>query len=192
MVASILPTNATPLELNLEQASGTSMEAMPVAIRDLYNPDTCPEHLLPWLAWAWDVEQWQSDWGITMQRAVIKASWKVHNHMGTKAALVQALEALGYAPVQVTEFVNLLHRGASSYNGMRTHVGQSLAYQFDVSLNTNGGTPTASQLLKIREAIAIFKNARSHLRNIYYASRWHNGASTHNGAVMRDGGLILG
>jgi len=215
-VATILPPNATDLERNLEQSATRTMEQLPVPIRDLWNPDTCPLHLLPWLAWALDVEQWQSDWAESIQRAAIKASFEVHNRMGTAGGLRLALESLGYSYVHITEYVNLFHRGSFTHNGSRTHVGASLAYQFDVTLNTsvmnaslwhngadahNGsrthvgaslGTPSAAQVAKIKDAIAVFKNARSHLRNLYYASLWHNGADTHNGAKLRDGGLILG
>jgi len=191
-VTTILPPNATALERNIEQSATRAMEQMPVPIRDLWNPDTCPVHLLPWLAWAVDVEQWQSDWPESVQRAAIKASISVHNHMGTVGGLKMALESLGYSSVMITEFVNLFHRGAMAYNGSRTHVGASLAFQFDVALNNSGVIPSAPAIAKIREAISEFKNARSHLRNLYYASRWHGGVNTHNGAIVRDGGLILG
>ncbi len=191
-VVSILPPNASDLERNIEQSATRTIAQLPVPIRDLWNPDTCPLTLLPWLAWALDVEQWQSDWSEPVQRAAIKTSISVHNHMGTPGSMKTALEALGYAPVQITEFVNLFHRGSFTHNGSRTHLGASLAFQFDVELNNNGVVPSVAAIAKIREAITEFKNARSHLRNLYYNSIWHNGANTHNGAIMRDGGLILG
>jgi len=191
-VTTILPPNATDLERNIEQSATRAIEQLPVPIRDLWNPDTCPRHLLPWLAWALDVELWQSDWPEAVQRSAIKASIDVHNHMGTAGGLKLALESLGYSYVVITEFVNLFHRGSFTHNGSRTHVGTSLAFQFDVTLNNDGGIPSAAAIAKIKDAIAEFKNARSHLRNLYYASRWHDGSNTHNGAIVRDGGLILG
>jgi len=102
-VTTILPPNATNLELNIEQSATRAIEQMPVPIRDIWNPDTCPLHLLPWLAWALDVEQWQSDWPEAVQRSAIKASIDVHNHMGTKASVKQALNALG-ASITMTEW----------------------------------------------------------------------------------------
>jgi len=220
-VASLLPPTAAPLERNIEQSATGAMEHLPVPIRDLWNPDTCPAHLLPWLAWALDVAQWQSDWSEAVQRAAIKASWGVHNHMGTAGGLRLALESLGYSQVHITEYVNLFHRGSFAHNGSRTHVGTSLAFQFDVTLNVQrqnpsgvasshdgllshnamhdysgvpsvSGTPSASAIASIKQMISAFKNARSHLRNLYYASAWHNGSSKHNGALLRDGGLTLG
>jgi len=191
-VTSILPPNATELERNVEQSATGAIEQLPVPIRDLWNPDKCPVALLPWLAWALDVEQWQSDWPEITQRAAIKASVSVHNHMGTSASMVNALEALGYAPVRITEFINLFHRSSESYNGRRTHVGTTLAFQFDVEVNNNGAIPSVAAIAKIREAINEFRNVRSHLHNLYYNSIWHNGGNTHDGAITRDGGLILG
>jgi phage tail P2-like protein len=102
-VTTILPPNATTLERNIEQSATRTIEQLPVPVRDLWNPDVCPVHLLPWLAWAVDVEQWQSDWSEPVQRAAIKASWNVHNHMGTKASVRQALDALG-ASITLTEW----------------------------------------------------------------------------------------
>ncbi len=44
---SQLPSNATELERALEFATD---EETDVPLRLLVNPDTCPEHILPWLA----------------------------------------------------------------------------------------------------------------------------------------------
>ncbi|CRL52379.1 Phage tail protein (Tail_P2_I) [Pseudomonas sp. URMO17WK12:I11] len=41
---SLLPSNSTPLERALEAAF---YERTIVPLRSLYNPDTCPVHLLP-------------------------------------------------------------------------------------------------------------------------------------------------
>jgi len=192
MIASILPPNATSLELHVEQSATATLETMPLDIAKLWNPDTCPAHILPWLAWALDVEQWRSDAPIATQRAAIKGSITVHDTMGTPAAMQHALENLGYAPVQIFEYSAQWHAGRTLYNGLQTHAGATLLFRFDVHLNAHGTRPTAPELLRIKAAIHIFKNARSHLRNLFYASLWHDGAYTHNGAIMRDGGLILG
>ena len=47
---SLLPPNASALERKLEQAT-LRLGTLPVPLRELWNPDTCPAHLLPWLAW---------------------------------------------------------------------------------------------------------------------------------------------
>jgi len=190
-MTSLLPANATALERNVEQATA-GMADLPVPIRDLWNPDVCPLALLPWLAWALDVEQWQSDWSESVQRSAIKASWGVHNKMGTAKGMKIALEALGYTSIKITEFANLFYYMGIPRDGSRTHVGTTMAFQFDVLINHGGIKPSAQGIIKIKDAINTFKNARSHLHRMYYIASWHNGVHKHNGAILRDGGLILG
>ncbi|EEA6857495.1 phage tail protein I, partial [Salmonella enterica] len=47
----LLPVGSSPLEVAAARACA-EIERTPVNIRALWNPDTCPENLLPWLAWA--------------------------------------------------------------------------------------------------------------------------------------------
>jgi len=190
MIASILPPNATSLELHVEQSATATLETMPLDIAKLWNPDTCPAHILPWLAWALDVEQWRSDAPLATQRAAIKGSIAVHDTMGTPAAMKQALGNLGYGRVVVDELPNIVRGRGLKYNGMTAHVGMSLAYQFDIFINS-GQTPSFHQKANIKTMINVFKNARSHVRNLYYASHFYQGKQTHNSAIVRDGGLIL-
>ncbi|WP_247319438.1 phage tail protein I, partial [Ralstonia pseudosolanacearum] len=42
--ATLLPPNATPLERRAAQAGGR-IERVPVPLRDLWNPATCPAEL---------------------------------------------------------------------------------------------------------------------------------------------------
>ena len=50
---SLLPRNATGAERAIEGATAR-VGAVPTPFRDLWNPDTCPAALLPWLAWAYE------------------------------------------------------------------------------------------------------------------------------------------
>ncbi len=45
----LLPTGSSPLEVAAAKACA-EIEKTPVSIRELWNPDTCPANLLPWLA----------------------------------------------------------------------------------------------------------------------------------------------
>ena len=99
---SILPPNAAPAELALEQAIVTSgPDLSPVA--QLMDPDTCPAHLLGWLAWAMSVDTWDAGWSEPVKREVIRNSVSVHRLKGTRAAVMTALEALGFN-VDLTEW----------------------------------------------------------------------------------------
>ena len=51
MYKTLLPLNALASERALEQASAEQILALPVPIRHVKDPATCPAHLLPWLAW---------------------------------------------------------------------------------------------------------------------------------------------
>lgn len=99
---SILPPNAAPAELALEQAVVTSgPDLSPVA--QLMNPDTCPAHLLGWLAWAMSVDTWDAGWSEPVKRDVIRNSVSVHQLKGTRVAVMTALEALGFN-IDLTEW----------------------------------------------------------------------------------------
>ena len=55
-VPSLLPHNASPQERAIEAATARLAD-VPVPLRDLWNPETCPAELLPWLAWAFGVDE---------------------------------------------------------------------------------------------------------------------------------------
>lgn len=102
MTERILPTGATALELHAEQASA-EVSAVSVPIRTLWDPDTCPLPLLPYLAWAFSVERWDDQWDEDTKRSVIRGSYMLHRRKGTISALRQAVEPLGYL-ISVTEW----------------------------------------------------------------------------------------
>ena len=83
----------------------TFFEKTIVPLRDLYNADTCPLHLLPHLAWAWSVDRWDYRWTEATKRAAIKASYYIHAHKGTIGALRRVVEPLGYL-IEIVEWFN--------------------------------------------------------------------------------------
>lgn len=102
MTERILPTGTTPLELHAEQASA-EVSAAPVQLRQLWNTDTCPLALLPYLAWAFSVNRWDEAWDEATKRNVVKQSYFVHRHKGTIGALRRAVEPMGYV-ISITEW----------------------------------------------------------------------------------------
>ena len=91
---SLLPPNASPLERDLE-AIITESADLPIQIRSLWDPWSCPASLLPWLAWAVSVDDWQDAWPEQIQRQAIEASFEVHRYKGTPYAVQRALDSLG-------------------------------------------------------------------------------------------------
>jgi phage tail P2-like protein len=97
---SLLPLNSTLLERALEVATD---EVTGIPLRTLYNPDTCPAHLLYQLAWTWSVDRWDENWSEATKRSVIRSAFFVHAHKGTIGALRRVVEPLGYL-IEVQEW----------------------------------------------------------------------------------------
>ncbi|WP_151883673.1 phage tail protein I [Pseudomonas putida] len=99
---SLLPGNATDLERQAAEALA-KIGRVPVPIRVLINPDLCPVALLPFLAWAFSVDRWDSRWPEAAKRASIRSSFFIHSRKGTIGALRRVVEPLGYL-IEVVEW----------------------------------------------------------------------------------------
>ncbi|WP_432323564.1 phage tail protein I [Yersinia enterocolitica] len=91
----LLPVGSTPLEIAAAQACAR-MADIEVPLSKLWNADTCPLPLLPYLAWAWSVDRWDEKWPEATKRAVVNASFYVHKRKGTIGAIRRVVEPLGY------------------------------------------------------------------------------------------------
>ncbi|MBY6206890.1 MULTISPECIES: phage tail protein I [Halomonas] len=89
------PPNGTPLERAAAEALA-EIQRVPVPLRDLWRPATCPAHLLPYLAWAFSVDRWDPTWSEAAKREVIASAFYVHQRKGTISALRRVVEPLGY------------------------------------------------------------------------------------------------
>lgn len=106
-MTSLLPLNSTQLERAIEAALAEKTE---IPLRTLYNPDTCPAHLLPWLAWTWSVDRWDNKWSEAVKRSAIRSAFYVHAHKGTIGALRRVVEPLGYL-IEVLEWWQTTPKG---------------------------------------------------------------------------------
>lgn len=95
MAARLLPANATELE-RLAAEALAQIDRVPVPLRQLWNPDTCPVEMLPYLAWAFSVDRWSQAWPESAKRAAIRAAYFIHAHKGTIGAMRRVVEPLGY------------------------------------------------------------------------------------------------
>ena len=91
---TLFPPSVRPLERNIENIIDSRITNMLVDVSTIWNPDECSEELLPWLAWAMSVDEWDPDWPESIKRQVIKSSSVVHRRKGTKRAILEALESL--------------------------------------------------------------------------------------------------
>ncbi len=146
----LLPPNATLLERALS-AADASLLALPVwVIRAVWNVDLCPVHLLPYLAAAWSVDEWDPAWSEAEKRQAIRDSVWLHQHKGTVGALKRALAQLKLA-VTVSEWFQ--------------HGGDPYTFRLRVAL-AKGASWTAAQAAQLYRVAMANKNVRSYLDEV--------------------------
>ena len=90
---TLLPPTATKLEKKLSQAIVCEP---PIPLRSLWDPQTCPYELLPYLAWQYSVDRWDENWSEEIKRKVIAEAFEIHKLKGTKEAIRRAVEPFGF------------------------------------------------------------------------------------------------
>lgn len=93
---SLLPPNATALERRLEQV-GSAVDTVPVPLRTLWNADTCPLALLPWLAWQLSIDSWKPYWPEAVKRERVRRALEIQRHKGTVESVRTVVESFGGA-----------------------------------------------------------------------------------------------
>lgn len=173
-MSELLPPSSTPLERAL---AGTvaKVSTLPTPARDLWNPDTCPVELLPWLAWAFSLDDWDVTWTESQQRAAVKASYSVHRYKGTIGSVKDALQALGLGlGVQVQEWFNQIPAGDP--------------YTYKLLLEVNQYGVSLAQLETIQAVVENAKNLRSHMTTLDLTVA--SNAKVYIGAVAMSGNEI--
>lgn len=146
-MSDLLPYNATDQERALAETTARISD-VPVIVREVWNPDTCPSNVLPWLAWAFSVDDWDTNWTDEQKRRVIKESVYSQRIKGTIGAVTRQLAALGYQ-IQILEWFQQIPVGTP--------------YTFDVYVTANQYPLTQADFQKILQVIDTNKNLRSHL-----------------------------
>lgn len=181
MSQTLLPPNASPL-LRAQSLSAARTEAIAVPMRDLMNPDTCPAVVLPWLAWALSVDEWDPAWTEEDQRATLRESVGVHRRKGTLWSMRRAIINAGLGH-------SVIHEGdaTSRYDGAADH---------DASITYGDGLEWASyyvalerpmtnlQADQVRRILGYTAPARCHLAGLDFTEvpNIYNGASFYDGA----------
>lgn len=149
-MTSLLPPSSSQLERDLEQATAR-VGQIPVSIDNLWNPDTCPVELLPWLAWAFAIEIWDASWSEARKREVIRNAIYIRRHQGTLGALKRAISSRGYTPKIVEWFE-------------QDPPGEPGTFRFDVEITDEG---ISDQLYtEVEQIVLDAKNVRSWLSAI--------------------------
>lgn len=147
---TLLPPNATTLERALDKISAR-IEQIPIPIRELWNPETCPTEFLPWLAWSYSVDEWSSGWTEAQKRRSIANSIIIHKHKGTIGAIQDALSSIG-VELSVMEWFN------------RVPIGDP--YTFEILIDAKVAPVSQESLDSIVRTINATKNVRSKLAKI--------------------------
>lgn len=174
MPESLLPPNATAQELALEQTAAR-LEEIPAPLDLLWNPESCPLALLPWLAWAFSVDDWQSAWSEATKRKVVARAIQVHRSKGTPGALSAALRAVcadaafeewfEYAgePYHFRVTVSLTARGLSAQEQQKLEAValsaknvRSILERLEIYLTSQGKTPRFAARAVMGEVIRLF------------------------------------
>lgn len=181
----LLPPNQTALETTLAQAARLRM-LQPETLRTLWNPWTCPERILPWLAWALSVDEWDDRWSPATRRSTIAAALEVHRIKGTLAAVRKALAAAGYPRAQVDERRHgNVRNGTVRRDGWPLHGGRQ-PFIYRVRLN---GLISRAQARALARLLAATAPVRCHLFNnsLDFTGQplQHNASAQRNGTYTR-------
>lgn len=151
MANHLLPPNATATERAISSTLSRA-DSINVPIRALWRPYDCPERLLPWLAWALSVDEWDEQWSEAQKRNAIDASVYLHRHKGTPAAVQRAVDLI-FDDAEVEEWF--------TYGGQPFHF----------RVVSEGAFTSERDYQRLIRLIESAKNARSWLEAIVIRSR---------------------
>ncbi|WP_461210391.1 phage tail protein I [Desulfocurvus sp. DL9XJH121] len=154
-MADLLPPNASAAERALAEALARLSE-VPAPLARLWDPETCPDALLPWLAWAMSVDQWEPDWTEAQRREVVRRAVAVHKVKGTRGALQRSLNALGYT-VGIREW------------WQENPSGEPFTFSLEIEIDDRG--IDEDLYAQLRATARAAKNVRSHLAGLVAVSR---------------------
>ena len=151
-MSSLLPPNATQFERDLE-ASTERATSMPVSIASLWNPETCPEALLSYLASSLSIYEWDATWPEAIKRQICKTAVDVNRYKGTVYAIRTALNSLN-ATIDIEEWFE---------NGGAPYTATLVAYAGS-NLGDDGNTLLTPELqTKLWQVVERAKNVRTHI-----------------------------
>jgi phage tail P2-like protein len=179
---SLLPeANSGAAERAIEAASA-GISGFTDVIRPLWDPDTCPASLLPWLAWTLSVDTWDPTWTEAQRREVVRQSIPIHRRKGTVWAIRRALIAAGLGDATLIE-----RAGRKFYDGTRAHDGASDHGEPDhwAEYRVTLARPlTIAQGQQARRIIEASAPLRCKLKSLDFTDvpNLENGALRHDGA----------
>ncbi|MGP9788949.1 phage tail protein I [Roseinatronobacter sp. NSM] len=183
-MADILPPWKGTAEILLAQAAVA--RALPVPVDGLWDPARCPSSVLPWLAWALAVEDWDPAWPEWRKREVIAQSIALHRMRGTVAAVRRVLELTGFGSAKVIErWGEKARDGSLTRDGEETRGAADHWAEYRVILDR---PISAAQAVMVRALIERAAPARCHLKLLDFTEA----PILRDGTVLRDGTYTRG
>ncbi|MGJ8526856.1 hypothetical protein LMG33818_002619 [Halomonadaceae bacterium LMG 33818] len=144
---TLLPPNSTPFERGIAEATAR-ISNVPVPINDLWNPWTCPLNLLPWLAWALNLQTWDSTWPEALKRQQVASAVTIARQKGTAKSVRDVVSSFGSA-LALREWWETTPKGDP--------------YSFAIVLSVGPNVPqTAEFQQQIMQAVDDAKPVRAH------------------------------
>ena len=187
-MSTLLPPSSTKLMRDVAVATQPDLSPK---IAELWDPETCPEHALPWLAWALhitDAEGWRLAKTAEQRRVLISQSFALHRKKGTPWSIRQALKSIGFNDAELLERLPINRfNSALTYAGAVNYDAYGWA-QFRVGADVGDSQPiTSANTALIVETIEEWKPARCHLVDVQYrASVTEAVASDEQGSLNAD------
>lgn len=113
--------------------------------------DRLDGQLLDILANDFKVDWWDPNYSLAEKRKVFRDSWYVHKHMGTKAAVEKAIQAV-YPGATVEEWFE--------YGGK--------PYHFRLWINLTDDDVDSERMRRVMDRLMFYKSLRSHNDEIFY------------------------
>lgn len=146
---TLLPPNTTQLDRNLEQVC-SHIEDIPVPLRDLWNPDTCPAELLPWLAWTLSLDSWKTYWPESIKRERCRQAVAIQRRKGTLRSVKNVVSSFG-GDIEIKEW------------WQKTPPGPPHTFDVVINVNNMGEQPVSAEFVQdIIDEITRTKPVRSH------------------------------
>lgn len=180
---NLLPPSSTKLERALSQAMVRLSPAR--LVPTLWNSDTCPESVLPWLAQALSVDDWDTTWSIDRKRQAIKESREIHRRKGTPLAIRRALSVVGQPDAELVERADCIRRnGTARHNGYHHRKGHAGWATYRVILKRPVTVDQAQLIYRLLDSV---KRNCIHLSALDFsrAAIRRNGAARRNGQYAR-------
>lgn len=88
-MTALLPPNSTAGERAIEDALLARIDL--AAVGTLWNPESCPPEVLPFLAWGLAISHWNPEWTVAQKRTAIAEAIPFHQRKGTRAVVEEVL-----------------------------------------------------------------------------------------------------